>query len=272
MPRPAEQRAEQLRVVARDVRALRVDVPDDAAARRASSARSPHRNEKTGASVPSSGGSSPRSRSTGITPSPNQYASSRCGIAGEDELVEAELVVLRDAIGDLFVRADERGADAAAHEADARPTRSGTRRGRRRRRRAATPCAAARPTAWSRSRPARPRSRRRSCARAARRRPPTLRRRSAGRSRGSGCRSRASRPAAAARPRMRVDALATPSPAARPTRGTRRRARPRSVRPRRTRRRSRCAGSVRAAAAWSRPRRCSARPRSRTARRSTRPA
>src|SRR5215470_17501279 len=43
------------------------------------------------------------------------------GVAGEDELVEAELGVLDDAVGDLVVRPDERGADAAAHETDAGP-------------------------------------------------------------------------------------------------------------------------------------------------------
>jgi hypothetical protein len=33
------------------------------------------------------------------------------GIAGEDELVDAELVVLGDPVGDFLVRADQRGAD-----------------------------------------------------------------------------------------------------------------------------------------------------------------
>src|ERR1700712_649069 len=35
----------------------------------------------------------------------------------EDELVEAQVLVLDDAIRDLLVGADERSADAAAHEA-----------------------------------------------------------------------------------------------------------------------------------------------------------
>ena len=153
------------------------------------------------------------------------------------------VVVLGDAVGDLVVGADERGADAAAHQPDAGPhvrvhdeavaVAAVQRR----------PSAAARPTASSRSRLARPRSRRRHARRAARRRPPTPRRRSAGRSRGSGCRSRASRPAAAASARMRVDALGH----------HRRRLAPREVhvdvlgrdraRPRRTRRRSRSRGT-----------------------------
>src|SRR3954463_3839821 len=38
-------------------------------------------------------------------------------IAGEDELVDARLVVLGDAIGDLLVAAHQRGAGAAADEA-----------------------------------------------------------------------------------------------------------------------------------------------------------
>ena len=42
-------------------------------------------------------------------------------IAREDELADAERVVLLDAVGDLGVAADERRARAAAHEADARP-------------------------------------------------------------------------------------------------------------------------------------------------------
>ena len=42
-------------------------------------------------------------------------------VAGEDEVVDAEVGVLADPLGDLFVRADQRGAGAAAHEADARP-------------------------------------------------------------------------------------------------------------------------------------------------------
>src|SRR5215207_1991632 len=42
-------------------------------------------------------------------------------IAGENELAEAEGVILRDAIGDLFVRPHQRGAHATAHHADARP-------------------------------------------------------------------------------------------------------------------------------------------------------
>ncbi len=42
-------------------------------------------------------------------------------IAREDELADAERVVLLDAVGDLLVAADERRARAAAHEADARP-------------------------------------------------------------------------------------------------------------------------------------------------------
>src|SRR5689334_17909292 len=42
-------------------------------------------------------------------------------VAREDELGEAELVIFDDAIGDLVVRTDECGADAAAHHADAGP-------------------------------------------------------------------------------------------------------------------------------------------------------
>ena len=42
-------------------------------------------------------------------------------VAGEDELVEAEVVVLGDAVGDLVVAADQRGAGAAADQADAGP-------------------------------------------------------------------------------------------------------------------------------------------------------
>ena len=43
------------------------------------------------------------------------------GIAREDELVDPELVVLGDAVGDLLVAADQRGAGAAADEADPGP-------------------------------------------------------------------------------------------------------------------------------------------------------
>ena len=43
------------------------------------------------------------------------------GLARQDEVVEAELVVLGDALGDLVVAADQRGAGAAAHEAEAGP-------------------------------------------------------------------------------------------------------------------------------------------------------
>ena len=43
------------------------------------------------------------------------------GIAGEDELVDAEVVVLGDAVGDFLVGADQGGAGAAADQADARP-------------------------------------------------------------------------------------------------------------------------------------------------------
>ena len=42
-------------------------------------------------------------------------------VAGEDELVDAELVVLLDPVGDLLVAADQRGAGAAADQADAGP-------------------------------------------------------------------------------------------------------------------------------------------------------
>src|SRR3954453_18777447 len=42
-------------------------------------------------------------------------------IAGEDELVEAEFLVLANPVGDLVEGADERGPDAAAHEPDAGP-------------------------------------------------------------------------------------------------------------------------------------------------------
>ena len=42
-------------------------------------------------------------------------------MAGEDELVEAEAVVFLDAVRDLLVAADQRGAGATAHEPDARP-------------------------------------------------------------------------------------------------------------------------------------------------------
>src|SRR3954452_6143829 len=42
-------------------------------------------------------------------------------VAGEDELVEADAVVLDDAVRDLFVGTDDRGADATAHEPDAGP-------------------------------------------------------------------------------------------------------------------------------------------------------
>src|ERR1044072_9046022 len=43
------------------------------------------------------------------------------GLAGEDELVEAEALVLEHPLRDLLEGADERGPDAAAHEPDARP-------------------------------------------------------------------------------------------------------------------------------------------------------
>src|SRR3954470_1471896 len=69
----AEQCAEQLRVVPRDVRARGGDVPDE------EQTDAGHRKEKTGAVAASSGGRWPASRRRGITPSPNQYASSRCG-------------------------------------------------------------------------------------------------------------------------------------------------------------------------------------------------
>ena len=42
-------------------------------------------------------------------------------VAGEDELLEPERVVLGDALGHLVVVADQGGAGAAAHEPDARP-------------------------------------------------------------------------------------------------------------------------------------------------------
>ena len=42
-------------------------------------------------------------------------------IAGEDELVDSELVILGDPIGDLVVAADQGGAGAAADQPDARP-------------------------------------------------------------------------------------------------------------------------------------------------------
>src|SRR5690606_1569330 len=43
------------------------------------------------------------------------------GVAGEDELLDAERRVLLDPVGDLGVAADQGGARAAAHQADARP-------------------------------------------------------------------------------------------------------------------------------------------------------
>src|SRR5262249_32613363 len=70
----SEQRREELRVVAGDVPALLVDVADD---QQPGSSR--HRKEKTGPLTRSRAGRSPRARRIGITPSPNQYASSRCG-------------------------------------------------------------------------------------------------------------------------------------------------------------------------------------------------
>ena len=40
-------------------------------------------------------------------------------IAGEDELVDAEVVVVGDPVGDLLMTADERGSGATADEPDA---------------------------------------------------------------------------------------------------------------------------------------------------------
>src|SRR5438067_2503209 len=45
----------------------------------------------------------------------------KVGLAGEDEVVEAELVVLGDAVADLVVAADQGGSGAAADEAEAGP-------------------------------------------------------------------------------------------------------------------------------------------------------
>ena len=76
-------------------------------------------------------------------------------IAGEDELVDAELVVLGDPVGDLLVAADQRGAGAAADEPDARPTGWARPRARRCGRRAARPSAAGPRTARRAGSPAR---------------------------------------------------------------------------------------------------------------------
>ena len=65
-----EEVGEQLGVVAREVDALRVDVADHE--QPDSGSHLAYRNENTGAGPRSTSASSPRSRSTGITPSPNQ--------------------------------------------------------------------------------------------------------------------------------------------------------------------------------------------------------
>ncbi len=43
------------------------------------------------------------------------------GLPGQDEVVDAQIVVLADAVGDLGVAADERGARTAADQAVAGP-------------------------------------------------------------------------------------------------------------------------------------------------------
>ena len=64
-------------------------------------------------------------------------------VPGEDELRDAELGVLLDPLGDLGVAADQGGAGAAAHQADAGPQVRARSRGRPASRRAAPASAAA---------------------------------------------------------------------------------------------------------------------------------
>ena len=90
--------------------------------------------------------SRPAWRSRGMTPSPNQYASSRWGWPERMTWSKPSVVVLGDALGDLVVAADQRGAGPAADESEAGPEVGRRRRGRRGARRAAPPCAAGRPT------------------------------------------------------------------------------------------------------------------------------
>ena len=120
---PAEQVVEQRRVVAADVERVRVDVS-------AQEQTDPSRD--AGALIGTwtatcpwrpwpSGATRPRWREAGQHALAAPVRLLEVRVPGEDELLEAELGVLGDAVGDLVVAPDQRGAGAAAHEADAGP-------------------------------------------------------------------------------------------------------------------------------------------------------
>ena len=201
-----------------------------------------------------------------MTPSPNQYASSRCGWPERMKSSNPSVVVLGDALGDLVVAADERRAGAPPARARTRPRGWGRSSGPRGCLRAAPHPLLADRLGASRASPGRRRPATGPWRRAAGRRRPRRRPRCRARSRAAGCRTQRPALAAAASARHLRHLLRGQRPAARPRSGRRRRGGRRPARPPdRWRRRRRSPGAAAAARGpWRRPP-GSARPRSRTA-------